>query len=200
MHQFTKIMCESYLRMKHFLLLLTVLCCVSGINAQKKRARDYGIVIGVLPTGKTNSIADVKGVSVGHTTKISGPNIRTGVTVIIPHQGNIFQEKVAASVYVGNGFGKLAGSTQVLELGNLETPIALTNTLSVPRVMEAIVKYTLQQQGNEDVQSVNAVVGETNDGWLNDIRGMHITQEDVFDAIKNSSQEKVAEGAVGAGT
>ena len=171
-------------------------------SAQDKRgqARDFGIVIGVLPTGKTNSITDVTGVRVGHTTKISGDNIRTGVTAIVPHPGNVFQEKVPAAIYVGNGFGKLAGSTQVIELGSLETPIVLTNTLSVPQAMESVVRYTLAQSGNEKVQSVNAVVGETNDGYLNDIRGMHVTQEDVLNAIKKASSDKVVEGSVGAGT
>lgn len=171
-------------------------------SAQDKRgqARDFGIVIGVLPTGKTNSITDVTGVRVGHTTKISGDNIRTGVTAIVPHPGNVFQEKVPAAIYIGNGFGKLAGSTQVIELGNLETPIVLTNTLSVPQAMESVVRYTLAQSGNEKAQSVNAVVGETNDGYLNDIRGMHVTQEDVLNAITKASSDKVVEGSVGAGT
>jgi D-aminopeptidase len=163
-------------------------------------ARDFGIMIGVLPTGKTNSITDVMGVSVGHTTKIAGKDIRTGVTVVLPHQGNVFQQKVPAAVYVGNGFGKLVGSTQVMELGNLETPIVLTNTLSVPVAMEALVRYTLSKPGNEQVQSVNALVGETNDGWLNDIRGMHITQQDVLQAFQTATTGNISEGAVGAGT
>ena len=188
--------------MRKPVLIFFVLFAALLSQAQEKRgrARDFGIVIGVLPTGKKNMITDVKGVSVGHTTQSIGQNIRTGVTVVTPHPGNIFQEKVPAAIYVGNGFGKLAGSTQVNELGNLETPIALTNTLSVSVSMEAIVRYTLQQPGNEKVQSVNAVVGETNDGWLNDIRGMNITQEDVFKALRNASNGKVDEGNVGAGT
>ncbi len=189
--------------MKQLTLLIFLLFTLNQYaSAQDKRgqARDFGIVIGVLPTGKTNSITDVSGVRVGHTTKISGDNIRTGVTAIVPHPGNVFQEKVPAAIYVGNGFGKLAGSTQVIELGNLETPIVLTNTLSVPQAMEAIVRYTLAQSGNEKVQSVNAVVGETNDGYLNDIRGMHVTQEDVLNAITKATTEKVVEGSVGAGT
>lgn len=189
--------------MKQLTLLIFLLFTLNQYaSAQDKRgqARDFGIVIGVLPTGKTNSITDVSGVRVGHTTKISGDNIRTGVTAIVPHPGNVFQEKVPAAIYVGNGFGKLAGSTQVIELGNLETPIVLTNTLSVSQAMEAIVRYTLAQSGNEKVQSVNTVVGETNDGYLNDIRGMHVTQEDVFNAITKATTEKVVEGSVGAGT
>lgn len=179
-------------------MLLTV---VPG-HAQEKRgrARDFGIVIGVLNPGKSNMITDVSGVSVGHTTKIQGKDTRTGVTVIVPHGGNLFQEKVPAAVYVGNGFGKLAGSTQVKELGNLETPVILTNTLSVPVAVETVVRNTLQQPGNENVQSVNAVVGETNDGWLNDIRSMSITREDVLVALKAASAGRVEEGAVGAGT
>jgi D-aminopeptidase len=189
--------------MKQLALLIFLLFTSNPhASAQDKRgqARDFGIVIGVLPPGKTNSITDVTGVRIGHTTKIIGDNIRTGVTAIVPHSGNVFQEKVPAAIYVGNGFGKLAGSTQVIELGNLETPIVLTNTLSVPQAMEAVVRYTLAQSGNEKVQSVNAVVGETNDGYLNDIRGMHVTQEDVLNAITKASTDKVVEGSVGAGT
>ncbi len=189
--------------MKQLTLLIFLLFTLNQYaSAQDKRgqARDFGIVIGVLPTGKTNSITDVTGVRVGHTTKISGDNIRTGVTAIVPHPGNVFQEKVPAAIYIGNGFGKLAGSTQVIELGNLETPIVLTNTLSVPQAMESVVRYTLAQSGNEKAQSVNAVVGETNDGYLNDIRGMHVTQEDVLNAITKASSDKVVEGSVGAGT
>jgi len=151
----------------------------------KKRARDYGIKTGVMQPGKLNSITDVAGVMVGHTTLIAGDSIRTGVTAIIPYEGNIFQQKVPAAVYVENGFGKLAGSTQVNELGNLETPIVLTNTLNVPVAMDAVIDYTLQQKGNENIGSVNAVVGETNDGFLNDIRGRHVKKEDVLAALKN---------------
>lgn len=174
----------------------------SGTTAQETRgrARDFGVTIGVLPVGKSNAITDVPGVSVGHTTKIEGNAIRTGVTVIKPHPGNVFQEKVPAAIYVGNGFGKLAGTTQIIELGNLETPIVLTNTLSVSVAMESIIRYTLQQPGNEKVQSVNAVVGETNDGWLNDIRGMHVSSSDILNALQNTTDGLVQEGAVGAGT
>ncbi|WP_299703618.1 P1 family peptidase [uncultured Pontibacter sp.] len=167
---------------------------------ERKRARDYGIRIGVLPTGTHNAITDVKGVRVGHSTLISGKEVRTGVTAILPHEGNLFQNKVPAAVYVGNGFGKLAGSTQVRELGNLESPIILTNTLGVATAMNAVVGYTLQLPGNEQVQSVNALVGETNDGYLNDIRGRHVTEEHVLEAIRQAQPGAVAEGNVGAGT
>ncbi|MFN2531024.1 MAG: P1 family peptidase [Pyrinomonadaceae bacterium] len=166
----------------------------------RPRARDLGIRIGVLPVGTLNAITDVSGVKVGHTTIIRGDGIRTGVTAILPHSGNLFREKVPGAVFVGNGFGKLAGSTQVNELGEIETPILLTSTLSVPRVADAVLDYMLALQGNEDVQSVNPVVAETNDGYLNDIRGRHITREDVISAIKGATSGVVEEGAVGAGT
>lgn len=168
--------------------------------AAPKTARELGLEIGVMATGKWNAITDVKGVKVGHHTLVQGDSVRTGVTVILPHSGNLFQEKVPAAIFIGNGFGKLAGSTQVMELGNLETPIALTNTLSVPVAMQALVNYTLQQPGNESVQSVNALVGETNDGWLNDIRGMHLKEEHVWKAIAAADSGKVEQGTVGAGT
>jgi D-aminopeptidase len=164
------------------------------------RARDYGVQIGVMQTGQFNGITDVKGVSVGHFTKIEGENIRTGVTAILPHAGNLFQEKVPAAVFIGNGFGKLAGSTQIEELGNLESPIILTNTLSVAEGIQGIIDYTLNFPGNEQVQSVNAVVGETNDGFLNDIRGQHISRNEVLEALQNAGNEFVLEGNVGAGT
>lgn len=171
------------------------------VNAQqKKRSRDYGIRIGVMQPGKWNAITDVEGLKVGQVTLIKGDSVRTGVTAVIPYEGNIFQQKVPAAVYVGNGFGKLAGSTQVNELGNLETPIVLTNTLNVAVAMDAVISYTLHQEGNEGVASVNAVVGETNDGFLNDIRGRHVTTADVLAAIKNAKDGKVEEGTVGAGT
>ncbi|MEO5500961.1 MAG: P1 family peptidase, partial [Ginsengibacter sp.] len=165
-----------------------------------KRARDYGVKIGVLPTGKLNAITDVPGVKVGQTTLIEGDSIRTGVTAILPYDGNIFQQKVPATIFVGNGFGKLAGSTQVNELGNLETPIILTNTLNVSTALEALINYTLKEKGNEEVRSVNAVVGETNDGYLNDIRGRHVTAKDVLSAINNAKGGAIEEGNVGAGT
>jgi D-aminopeptidase len=147
-----------------------------------------------------NAITDVEGVRVGHTTIVEGDSVRTGVTAIVPHGGNVFQDKVAGAVFVGNAFGKLAGSTQVNELGTIETPIVLTNTLSVGAAMDAVVRYTLAQPGNEQVRSVNALVGETNDGGLNDIRGLHVTRDHVIDAIRKASSGAVAEGAVGAGT
>lgn len=184
--------------MKLFLLSLLAFGLSSSIAQQ--RAREMGLKIGVLETGKLNSITDIAGVKVGHTTLIQGTNVRTGVTAILPHSGNLFQEKVPAAIYVGNGFGKLAGSTQVKELGNIETPIILTNTLSVATAMEAVIEHTLLQKGNEQVQSVNAVVGETNDGGLNDIRGRHIRKSDVLNAIHTASDGIVAEGSVGAGT
>lgn len=184
--------------MKSFILLLSVFG-FSSLWAQQ-RAREIGLKIGVLETGKLNSITDVTGVKVGHTTLIRGTDIRTGVTAILPHAGNLFQEKVPAAIYVGNGFGKLAGSTQVKELGNIESPIILTNTLSVATAMEAVIDHSLSQKGNEEVQSVNVVVGETNDGALNDIRGRHVRKEDVLNAIHTASTEKVPEGSVGAGT
>ncbi len=169
-----------------------------GQNA--KRARDYGIVVGILPTGKWNAITDVEGVRVGHTTLVVGDSIRTGATAIIPHGGNIFKEKVPAAIYVGNGFGKLAGYTQVRELGNLETPVVLTNTLSVATAVDALIGYTLALPGNEQVRSVNSVVGETNDGYLNDIRGRHLRAQDVIRAIQTAATGPVVEGNVGAGT
>jgi D-aminopeptidase len=167
---------------------------------QRPRAREAGLKVGVLPVGQLNSITDVGGVMVGHTTIIRGDNIRTGVTAILPHGGNLFREKVPAAIFVGNGFGKLTGSTQVGELGEIETPIVLTSTLSVPRVADALLDYMLSLPGNEDVQSVNPVVAETNDGYLNDIRGRHITRDDVFNAIKGARGGTVEEGSVGAGT
>ena len=150
------------------------------MDTPRKRVRELGIAPGILPRGKWNAITDVRGVKVGHVTLIEGDDIRTGVTAILPHAGNMFQEKVPAGIVVGNGFGKLTGSTQVEELGEIETPIVLTNTLSVPRAAEAIIDWTLAQKGNEDVQSVNPVVGETNDGVLNNIRKMAVTKEHVI--------------------
>ena len=168
--------------------------------AQNKRARELGLHIGILPTGQWNAITDVPGVKVGHTTINQGDSVHTGVTAILPHDGNIFQQKVPAAIFVGNGFGKLAGATQVQELGNIETPIVLTNTLSVGLAIQAVVEYTLHQKGNEEVYSVNAVVGETNDVELNDIRGFHVKKEDVWHAIGAAQTGKVEEGCVGAGT
>ena len=167
---------------------------------KRKRARELGIEVGILKTGKYNAITDVEGVLVGHKTLIKGENIRTGVTIIMPHNGNIFREKVPAGVFVGNAFGKAVGFTQIEELGNIETPIALTNTLNTFIVADALIEYTINLEGNENVRSVNPVVGETNDGGLNDIRSRPVSKEDVFDAIKNAHSGKVEEGSVGAGT
>ncbi|HLO33044.1 MAG TPA: P1 family peptidase [Anaerolineales bacterium] len=170
------------------------------MDAPRKRVRELGITPGILPVGRWNAITDVLGVKVGHLTLIAGEDIRTGVTAILPHAGNLFQEKVPASIVVGNGFGKIIGSTQVDELGEIETPIVLTNTLAVPRAAEAILDWTLAQKGNEEVQSVNPVVGETNDGYLNNIRAKAVTKQHVMEAIDKASSKPVAEGCVGAGT
>jgi D-aminopeptidase len=164
------------------------------------RARALGLAPGVFDPGPLNAITDVPGVRVGHTTIIEGTDIRTGVTAILPHARNLFQEKVAGAVFVGNAFGKLAGSTQVQELGTIETPIVLTNTLSVGTAVESVVAWTLAQRGNEKVGSVNALVGETNDGQLNDIRGQHVHREHVISAIDGAKEGPVQEGSVGAGT
>jgi D-aminopeptidase len=182
--------------------VLVVVLGLAVISAQpaRPRARDIGLAPGVLTPGPLNAITDVAGVRVGHTTLLIGDHVRTGVTVVVPHDGNVFQEKVPGAVYVGNAFGKLAGSTQVDELGTIETPIALTNTLSVGAVLEGVVRWTLEQPGNEHVRSVNALVGETNDGGLNDIRGLHVRPDHVVSAIRSAAGGVVEEGSVGAGT
>jgi D-aminopeptidase len=164
------------------------------------RARELGLHIGSLPTGRFNAITDVAGVRVGHATLHRGETVRTGVTAVLPHPGNLFQEKVRAAVFTANGFGKLMGSTQVNELGELETPILLTSTLNVPRAADALLDYMLALPGNENVRSINPLVAETNDGRLNDIRGRHCGREHVLEAIRTASPGAVAEGAVGAGT
>ncbi len=188
--------------MKSLVVALLITCFMAPAvqNQTRPRAREVGVTVGVLPTGPLNAITDVAGVLVGHTTIIRGDNIRTGVTAILPHGGNLFREKVPGAVFVGNGFGKLAGSTQVNELGEIETPILLTSTLSVPRVADFLLDYMLTLPGNEDVPSINPLVAETNDGYLNDIRGRHISRDDVFSAIKTAKSGAVAEGSVGAGT
>jgi D-aminopeptidase len=183
-----------------YVLVIVSLMAPLAQTQNRPRAREAGVIVGVLPAGPLNAITDVEGVLVGHTTIIRGDNIRTGVTAILPHGGNLFREKVPGAVFVGNGFGKLAGSTQVNELGEIETPIVLTSTLSVPRVADFVIDYMLALPGNEDVQSINPLVAETNDGFLNDIRGRHITRDDVFSAIKAAKGGAVAEGSVGAGT
>ena len=184
------------------LLSVCVLLSVSafGQNATSPRAREAGVQVGVMPPGQLNAITDVNGVLVGQTTIVRGDNVRTGVTAILPHAGNLFRDKVPGAVFVGNAFGKLAGSTQVNELGEIETPILLTSTLSVPRVSDYLIDYMLALPGNDDVQSINPLVGETNDGYLNDIRSRPITREDVFAAIHNAKTGAVEEGSVGAGT
>lgn len=186
--------------MRSFFLFLALLYACTPASAQQKDLRDYGVAIGVMQPGEWNAITDVAGVLVGQKTLASGNNIRTGVTAVLPYKGNIFQNKVPAAIYVGNGYGKLAGSTQVEELGNLETPIILTNTLSVPTAADALIDYTFGFDDNSDVRSVNPVVGETNDGWLNDIRGRHVAKSDVLDAIALAKNGKVEQGNVGAGT
>jgi D-aminopeptidase len=181
--------------------LLLVICILLNftIFAQKKRARDYGIEIGVLRTGKLNAITDVSGVKVGHVTLHQNDGVHTGVTTILPHDKNIFQNKIPAAIYIGNGFGKLTGYSQVEELGNIETPIVLTNTLSVPTASTAIIDYTFQSPDNKDIRSVNPIVGETNDGGLNDIRRRFITKEHVLEALMKAQTGAVEEGNVGAG-
>lgn len=175
----------------------------SGIHVfsqTRGRLTDFNIKIGVLSKGELNAITDIAGLKVGHITLIKGDSVRTGVTAILAHSGNLFQQKVPAAIFVGNGFGKLAGVTQVAELGNIESPVILTNTLNVATGIDAVVSYTLSQQGNENIQSVNAIVGETNDGYLNDIRGRHVRQQDVLQAIGNAKSGPVEEGNIGAGT
>jgi len=182
------------------ILLLALMGIAAGASAERPRLREFGIKTGVVATGTLNAITDVAGVRVGQVTLIEGRDVRTGVTAVLPHEGNIFQEKVPAAVYIANAFGKLTGSTQIEELGSLETPIVLTNTLSVPTAADALIDYILALPGNENVQSVNPVVGETNDGWLNDIRGRHVKKEHVLEAIQKAVGGPVEEGNAGAGT
>ena len=189
--------------MKRLFVVIALLTLCAGAFAQENgrgRIRDFGIKPGIFNPGTYNAITDVPGVKVGQVTLIEGDNVRTGVTAIVPHEGNLFRKKCPAAVYVGNGFGKLAGVTQVRELGNIETPIVLTNTLSVAQGIEGVLTYTLNQKGNENVRSVNAIVGETNDGGLNDIRGRHVKADDVVKAILSAKGGPVEEGCVGAGT
>ncbi len=186
---------------KRSILISFAFLLFSALTAQERgRVRDFGIEPGILDPGLWNAITDVKGVKVGHKTLVNGDSVRTGVTIILPHDGNLFTEKVPAAVWVGNGFGKAIGFTQVKELGNLETPIALTNTLSVFTVADGLVDHMLSFPENSEVRSVNPVVGETNDGWLNDIRGQHVRRSDVADALGNATSGRVEEGNVGAGT
>lgn len=182
------------------ILTAFLLAVVATGEPARPRARDVGVTPGILSPGPLNAITDVPGVLVGHTTIVRGDRIRTGVTAVLPHDGNLFREKVPGAIFVGNGFGKLMGSTQVKELGEIESPILLTSTLSVGRVADAAIDFMLALPGNEDVRSINIVVGETNDGGLNDIRGRHITRDDVFAAIRGAKSGSVEEGSVGAGT
>lgn len=196
---------ETHATRQHLLAGIFSLVSLAGLSieaqeAPRPRTRDLGLTIGILPTGPLNAITDVEGVRVGHTTLIRGDNVRTGVTAVLPHPGNLFRDKVPGAIHIGNAFGKLAGSTQVEELGEIETPVVLTSTLSVPRVADAVMDYMLALPGNETVRSINPLVAETNDGRLNDIRGRHITSDDVRRAIEGATGGPVEEGAVGAGT
>src|SRR6266480_4497377 len=193
-------MARGFVAVAASLLLASSVSAQSANSNRRPRASDLGLKVGILPAGPLNAITDVAGVGVGHTTIISGDNVRTGVTAVLPHSGNLYRDKVPGAIFVGNGFGKLTGSTQVDEMGEIETPIVLTNTASVPRVADAVTTYILTLTGNENVLSVNPVIGETNDGYLNDIRGRHVTRDDVFAAIKNAKGGAVEEGSVGAGT
>lgn len=184
---------------KALLILVLSSAFVSNAFAEQVRARDLGIKPGILSTGVNNAITDVSGVLVGHVTLMEGDSVRTGATAILPHGGNIYQNKVPAAVVIGNGFGKMMGYSQIHELGEIETPIVLTNTLSVPRAADAIHDWTLPQAGNEAVRSINAIVGETNDAGLNDIRGRHLTPEIIIKAIEGAKSGSVVEGDVGAG-
>ncbi len=181
-------------------LLLLIAITLDAQSVARPRAREIGLAPGVFTPGPLNAITDVAGVTVGHTTLIEGDTVRSGVTVILPHSGNVFQDKVPGAVFVGNAFGKLAGSTQVDELGTIETPIVLTNTLGIGAAVEGVVRWTLDQQGNTNVRSVNALVGETNDGGLNDIRGLHVRPDHVVAALRAAKSGAVEEGSVGAGT
>lgn len=186
--------------MTRLILVLLAITTASAQPGERPRAREAGVVPGILSPGPLNAITDVAGVAVGHTTLIEGESIRTGVTAILPHKGNLFREKVAGAVFLGNAFGKLAGSTQVNELGEIETPILLTSTLAVPRTADAVLDYMLALPGNENVMSINPLVGETNDSGLNDIRGRHLHASHIIEAIRGARSGPVEEGAVGAGT
>jgi D-aminopeptidase len=184
--------------MRIFIPLLTLAAFAAA--QPRPRAADLGIPAGTLSRGPIDAITDVAGVRVGHTTVVRGDGVRTGVTVILPHSGNLFRDKVPGAVFIGNAFGKLAGSTQVQELGEIETPIALTSTLNVPRVADALLDYLLALPGNEQVRSINPLVGETNDGYLNDIRARVVGRTEVLHALETAHGGAVEEGAVGAGT
>jgi D-aminopeptidase len=185
---------------KYISFFVLILGLALMASEERPRVREFGIKVGIMEPGKWNAITDVEGVKVGHVTLIEGDNVRTGATAILPFDGNIYQEMVPGAIYVANGYGKLMGYTQVEELGAIETPIILTNTLSVPTAANGLITYILALAGNESVGSVNAVVGETNDGYLNDIRGRHVKEEHVIEAIKKAKSGFVEEGCVGAGT
>lgn len=191
-------------------LLLVLLAGVPGMTAaqagtvdtssERPRAREAGVRVGIFETGPLNAITDVAGVRVGHRTVVEGDSVRTGVTAVLPHAGDVYRERVPAAIVVGNGYGKLIGVTQVRELGELETPILLTCTLCVWKAADAMVGWLLERPGMDDVRSINAVVGETNDGYLNDIASRPIRPEHVVEALESAAAGAVAEGAVGAGT
>jgi D-aminopeptidase len=190
---------------KRYFCVVLLVMLGAGLQARDRnnvrpRAREVGIAPGVLTPGKLNAITDVEGVKVGHVTLMEGEDIRTGVTAIIPHSGNLFAEKVPAAIYLGKAFGKLMGYSQVEELGNIETPIVLTNTLNVGIVADGVIEYMLSLPGNENVMSINPVVGETNDGWLNNIRSRPVRQHHVRQAIEKATAGPVEEGSVGAST
>ena len=192
---------NKYFNYHRRLLTFILIFSTSGshqIHSQSK-ARDLGVSFGIFQPGAFNAITDVVGVKVGHVNVIEGENIRTGVTAILPHENNVFEHKVPAAIYLGNGFGKLMGYSQVEELGNLETPIILTNTLSVPTAANALITHALANDQGQNIRSVNPIVGETNDGYLNDIRGRHVTEQHVLDAIESAQIGLVPEGNVGAG-
>ena len=188
--------------MKLFITIFIIISSYIYLPAQSNgRLRDYGIIIGKYEIGKNNSITDVEGVKAGHFTLVKNDNIRTGITTILAYDGNIFMNKVPGAIYVANGFGKLTGYTQVEELGEIETPIILTNTLSVPTAADALIDYILSIDNNRKyVKSINPIVGETNDGSLNDIQGRYLTKENIIESIKNATSGSIEEGSVGAGT
>src|SRR5215831_11282856 len=182
------------------LALLVMTLGSTASAAQRARARDLGVKPGVFAPGTLNAITDVSGVRVGQTTVIEGANVRTGVTAILPHRGNLFADRVPAALHVGNGFGKITGVTQLRELGELETPILLTCTLCVWKAADAMVEWLLERPDMANVRSINPLVAETNDGALNDIRSRPIKAEHVRAALTSASSGPVAEGSVGAGT
>lgn len=188
------------MRIRFVLVVLGCLLVVDAGAGERPRARDVGVVVGVMPTGERNALVDVPGVAVGHATVVEGDAIRTGVTAVLPHRGDLYAERVPAALFVANGYGKLLGVTQLRELGELETPVLLTCTLCVWKAADALVEWQLGQPGMEGVRSLNAVVGETNDGFLNDIRARALRAEHVRHALETASTDNAEEGAIGAGT